>query len=158
MGKFKRFTQHLFYIWIFFLSEKINKPNLNFQGEKNLNFVQVNVWLQMTTTTLRVSTRDSLLTLTQFSSGSQSHPSLPIILPGTIEQHTMCHPTKDRGCSGWFLGLCSTVWVHTSSAALILQQIKLNPKSWFPQACVCRGRHKVEDVRHFGCLCGTTVH
>lgn len=93
-----------------------------------------------TTTTLWVHTRDSLLTVTQFSSGSQSHPSLPIILPGTIEQHTMCHPTKDGGCSGWFLGLCLTMWVHTSSAALILQQIQLNLKSWFPEACVCKER------------------
>lgn len=25
-----------------------------------------------------------------------SRPSLPIILPGTIEQHTVCHPTKDH--------------------------------------------------------------
>lgn len=160
--KINRFTQHLLYIWILFLREKINNPNFKFWEEKKNIPVLFNLTFGFkTTTALCVSTRDSLLTLTQFSSGSQSHPSLPIIPPATIGQHTMCHPTKDWGCSGWFLGFCSTMWVHTSSAALILQQIRLNPKSWFPQACVCKGRSKVEDLRHWrpsGCLCGTTVH
>lgn len=98
---------------------------------------------------------------------SLSRPSLPIILPGTMEQHTVCHPTKDHGLPWLVLGIVFNVQVHTSAAALKPWQTRLNPTLWFPWGRIYKGRHIVEYLNCWELfwvsrwkwrLGGTTVH
>lgn len=63
--------------------------------------------------------------------------SLPIILPGTIELHTVCHLYK--GAWAALAGPRDCVFKTASSAALKPQQIRLNPASRFPQGRIEKG-------------------